>query len=109
MTSAEIVKALREDCKTCGEGWGCESGVNPLGLYCANKDAADLIERLEKEKAALLEYAKKSVGCEQCANYRPRCDAVDCNQCAEDCPCQTCKRGSEWEWRGLEDNDELPC
>ena len=60
-------------------------------------------ERLEKEKAALLEYVKKSARCEQCASYRPQCDAVLCVFCAEDCPCQKCKRGSEWEWKGLED------
>lgn len=51
MTSAEFVKALREDCKTCSENSTCENGVNWAGLYCAVRDAADLIERLEKEKA----------------------------------------------------------
>ena len=51
MTHAEIVKALHEECKTCSENSICENGVNLAGLYCANKDAADLIERLEKEKA----------------------------------------------------------
>lgn len=50
MTPEEIVQALREDCKTCSENSVCENGVNLAGLYCANKDAADLIERLEKEE-----------------------------------------------------------
>jgi hypothetical protein len=55
MTSEEIVKALREDCKTCSESLICENGTNLAGLYCANKDAADLIERLTAENAALRE------------------------------------------------------
>lgn len=53
MTSEEIVKALREDCKTCSESLICENGTNLAGLYCANKDAADLIERLTAENADL--------------------------------------------------------
>ena len=51
MTPAEIVKALREDCKTCSENSICLNDFNSAELHCANKDAADLIERLEKEKA----------------------------------------------------------
>ena len=51
----ELVKALREDCKTCSENPICENGTNLAGLYCANKDAADQIERDQKEIAALRE------------------------------------------------------
>jgi hypothetical protein len=57
MTPAEIVKALREECKTCSENSVCENGVNLAGLYCANKDAASLIERLTAENTALREGA----------------------------------------------------
>lgn len=53
MTEKEIVQALREDCKTCSENLVCENGVNLAGLYCANKDAADLIERLTAENVVL--------------------------------------------------------
>lgn len=53
MTSEEIVKALREDCKTCSESLICENGTNLAGLYCANKDAADLIERMTADVADL--------------------------------------------------------
>ena len=49
----ELVKALREDCKTCSENPICENGTNLAGLYCANKDAADQIERDQKEIEAL--------------------------------------------------------
>ena len=51
MTSTEIVKALREECKTCCEISACMNGTNLAGFYCATSDAADLIERMEKEKA----------------------------------------------------------
>ena len=125
MTPAEIVKALRcaatvqtgnEPCESCpfyeneqlDAEWAEKLGTTEW--HSCDSDAvglaaADLIEQLEKEKAALLKYAKKSAGCEQCANYRPRCDAVDCNQCAEDCTCPKCKRGSKWEWKGLKPDE----
>ncbi len=51
----ELVKALREDCKTCSENPICENGTNLAGLYCANKEAADQIERDQKEIAELRE------------------------------------------------------
>ena len=53
LKSEELVKALREDCKTCSENPICENGTNLAGLYCANKDAADQIERDQKEIAEL--------------------------------------------------------
>lgn len=49
----ELVKALREDCKTCSENQICENGTNLAGLYCANKDAADQIEHDRREIAEL--------------------------------------------------------
>lgn len=55
----ELVKALREDCKTCSENPICENGTNLAGLYCANKDAADQIERDQKEIADLREKLPK--------------------------------------------------
>lgn len=62
MKGNEIVKALREECKTCSESPICENGTNLAGLYCANKDAANLIERLTAENTALRE---KELGCRQ--------------------------------------------
>ena len=55
----DLVKALREDCKTCSENPICENGTNLAGLYCANKDAADQIERDQKEIAELREKLPK--------------------------------------------------
>lgn len=68
MTRQEIVQALREDCKTCSENSVCENGVNLAGLYCANKDAADLIERLTAENADLrkeIEWKDSVIDCAQ--------------------------------------------
>ena len=124
MTNGEIVKALRctssvhqdkVNCKTCPfyctekvpEEWVERIQCSELpacdidGVALA---AADLIERLEKEKAALLEYVKNSTKCEQCANNRPQCDAVDCFLCVGDCPCKKCEHGSRWDWKGLVEN-----
>ena len=63
----ELVKALREDCKTCSENPICENGTNLAGLYCANKDAADQIEHDRREIAELreeLENLKKPLDVE---------------------------------------------
>lgn len=46
-------EALRKDCKTCSESPICENGTNLAGLYCANKDAAEIIERDQKVIAEL--------------------------------------------------------
>ena len=55
MTGKEIIQALREECKTCSERLVCKNGTNLVGFYCGNKEAADLIERLTAENAALRE------------------------------------------------------
>lgn len=101
MTSEEIVRTLRkcvrEDCTNCslnGDWRHCHD--------CLSIEAADLIERLEKEKAALLGYAKKSAGCEQCKHDGPQCDAVCCVACKKECACVGCKKGSKWEWKGVD-------
>ena len=63
----DLVKALREDCKTCSENPICENGTNLAGLYCANKDAADQIEHDRREIAELreeLENLKKPLDVE---------------------------------------------
>lgn len=123
MKPAEIAKALRctatvqtgdEPCASCQfNRLEALTEVQKAQLHCEEWHscdvdgialaAADLIERLEKEKAALLEYVKKSAGCEQCTNNRPQCDVIDCFLCVEDCTCKKCKHGSKWERKGLED------
>ena len=122
MTNGEIVKALRctssvhqdkVDCKTCPfyctekvpEEWVERIQCSELpacdvdGVALA---AADLIERLEKEKAALLERVKIFEGCDTCKNYNPMCCAEECGACVKKCPCASCTFGSKWEWKGPE-------
>lgn len=67
-------------------------------LILDERDMEKLVFALDLAAAA-----KKSAGCGQCANYRPRCDAVDCFQCAEDCACASCKKRSRWEWKGVDE------
>lgn len=55
MTCDDIVKSLREECETCSENSVCRNGVNLAGLYCANSDAADLIENQQNHIRALLQ------------------------------------------------------
>lgn len=117
MTSEEIVKALREDCKTCSESLICENGTNLAGLYCANKDAADLIERLTAENAALKKEIRKT-GCMFCARFEDCPEGFkptgqeDCDNCAKkpDCACMKCSgigsSSDNWEWRGAPEAPE---
>lgn len=113
MMGKEIVRALRcistacnatdRNCPECGyfrKWFGCD--VDRLST-----DAADAIERLRAENAALLEYAKTMQECEMCKNDSfchlrdPMKD--DCKHCqrASDCPCQKCEENNCWAWRGL--------
>lgn len=128
MTPAEIAKALRcaatvqtgdEPCASCPfcqvemlteaqkaqlhcEEWrGCD--VDGVALA-----AADLIERLEKEKAALMEIAKARPICATCKHHIG-CKAVelaDCRRCIrrKDCVCVQCVGWAKWEWKGLVEN-----
>ena len=135
MTSEEIVKALREDCKTCSESLICENGTNLAGLYCANKDAADLIERVtadvadlrkelewkdmvivlaqreqakaEAERDAAIADLKISSGCTSCKYHCS--DTIFCRDCTkkQNCKCISCSLGlPNWEWRGLPEAPE---
>ena len=117
MTDKEIVQALREECKTCSESPICENGTNLAGLYCANKDAANLIECLTAENAALKKEIRKA-GCMFCARFEDCPEGFkptgqeDCDNCAKkpDCACMKCSGiGSStdnWEWRGAPEEGE---
>ena len=79
MTEKEIVKALRCCAKGLGHDDACENckvGEIQDRREYTEFAAANVIERLTAENAALREYVKKSARCEQCASYRPQCDAV---------------------------------
>lgn len=117
MTRQEIVQALRcistvcratdRDCLKCGyfrKWFGCD--VDRLST-----DAADLIERLTAENAALKKEIRKA-GCMFCARFGDCPEGFkptgqeDCDNCAKkpDCACMKCSGiGSStdnWEWRG---------
>lgn len=125
MKEKEIMQALREECKTCSESPICENGTNLAGLYCANKDAANLIERLtaenaalrekqaeaEAERDALLEQIKARRSCLDCKHFDycefDNATVIECMNCVtKNCPCAGCGNSSHWEWRGLPDAPE---
>lgn len=62
MTDKELARKLLKDCTDCSENQWCAHGMYGLGMYCANKDAADAIERLIAEKARLAERLDESTG-----------------------------------------------
>ena len=118
MTSEEIVQALR----CCQFGEPCDRCPVVRDQNCVNvmhKCAADLIERLtaenaalrekqaeaEAERDALLDIAKNGKDCDTCKHcevcVQPGIDVAHwCDRCVEKCPCHGCG-GDHWEWRGL--------
>ena len=138
MTWQEIVQALRctstpgslhEDCTGCPyyrkeqldaelkEKLGVDTwpscDVNKVGM-----DAADLIERLTAENAALKKEIRKA-GCMFCARFEDCPEGFkptgqeDCDNCTKkpDCACMKCSGiGSStdnWEWRGAPEAPEV--
>lgn len=110
MTDKEIVQALRCCAKKLGHDDKCENcrvGEIQDRREYIEFAAANVIERLTAENAALLEYAKTMQECETCKNdsfchlRNPMKD--DCKHCqrASDCPCQKCEENNCWAWRGL--------
>lgn len=138
MTAQEIVRALQctstpgslhEDCTGCPyyrkeqldavlkEKLGVDTwpscDVNKVGM-----DAADLIERLTAENAALKKEIRKA-GCMFCARFEDCPEGFkptgqeDCDNCTKkpDCACMKCSGiGSStdnWEWRGAPEAPEV--
>ena len=72
--------------------------------------AADLIERMEKEKAALIDAASPRKLCgickhdSWCADHG--CNGNLCEECScySACPCSNCLSSQKWEWKGLVEN-----
>ena len=110
MKEKKIVKALR----CCQFGEPCDRCPVVRDQNCVNvmhKCAADLIERLTAENAALREYAKLFAGCDTC-RHRNYCKTdCPCDECEQDvkgnCYCKDCERGSNWGWRGLPEVPEV--
>lgn len=105
MNKLEIAEALRNECSNCSERNSCDNGKFPGG-YCPNTDAADLIEAQAGEIDELREALSDAIAdlkataqeyntCSGCAS---RCED---DELPEDAPdCSTCKRQSNWRWRG---------
>lgn len=112
MTPAEIVKSLR-CCAEIGECEKCPIDAEATWDDCRKRDveAADMIERMTAENAALKKEIRKA-GCMFCARFEDCPEGFkptgqeDCDNCAKkpDCACMECSgigsSSDNWEWRG---------
>lgn len=112
MTPAEIVKSLR-CCAEIGECEKCPIDAEATWDDCRKRDveAADMIERMTAENAALKKEIRKA-GCMFCARFEDCPEGFkptgqeDCDNCAkkQDCACMECSgigsSSDNWEWRG---------
>lgn len=113
MTDKEIVQSLR----CCKFGEPCDRCPVVDNENCVNvmhKRAADLIEHLTAENAALKKEIRKA-GCMFCARFEDCPEGFkptgqeDCDNCAKkpDCACMKCSGiGSStdgWKWRGTQE------
>lgn len=111
MTTNDLLQALARlrvetgslACLGCGHEHNCSThGCTIL------RAAADLIERLEKERNALIEAANSRKLCEICKNdsycFDARCTENTCDDCYQYrvCPCSNCLSHPKFEWKGLE-------
>ena len=128
MTSEEIVQALRCCAKRIGHDDACENCK--VGEIQDRREyiefaAANVIERLtaenaalrekqakaEAERNALIEQIKERHDCLDCKhNDFCKYDGAiffDCMNCVtKNCPCAGCCYSSRWEWRGLPEEPE---
>ena len=112
MTPAEIVKSLR-CCAEIGECEKCPIDAEATWDDCRKRDveAADMIERMTAENAALKKEIRKA-GCMFCARFEDCPEGFkptgqeDCDNCAKkpDCACMECSgigsSSDNWDWRG---------
>ena len=112
MTNEEIVQALR----CCKFGEPCDRCPVVRDQNCVDvmhKCAADLIERLTAENAALREKqaeveAERDAAladiadARSCKTCKYACDTRDCSSCkSKTCKCRECHLDKNaWEWRG---------
>ena len=113
MTGKELAQALRCCAKGLGHDDACENCK--VGEIQDRREyiefaAANAIERLTAENAALLGYVKLFAGCDMCRHSNYCKTDCPCDECEQDvkgnCYCKDCERGSNWEWRGLPEAPE---
>lgn len=94
----------------------CNARIKELEDLCGR--LADEKKQLERERNAAVDDLKSLHTCETCRyeifagsprKYTCQIEDFDCDECSEKgCPCMFCRRGSNWEWRGVKedvDND----
>ena len=136
MTYTEVIESLRccfgfGTCSECKAKSMMEEDPLPCKLICKDRlglDAADLIERLTAENAALgkeIEWKDMVIALAQkeqakaeaerdaaladladarsCKTCKYACDTRDCSSCkSKTCKCRECHLDKNaWEWRGL--------
>lgn len=75
-------------------------------LQAENAELQKRIERLEREKDALLKDLRATDPCDNCKHCGTawECDG-DCSFCyhSETCQCRECDDDSHWEWAGIKE------
>lgn len=71
-----------------------------------NSDRIRLMERvaeLEKENKALLHDLRLAdrIDCDFCKHQNGPCTHEDCHKCSAPCPCGSCRKNSNYVWRGV--------
>ena len=78
-------------------------------LQAENAELQKRIERLEREKDALLKDLRATDPCDNCKHCGTawECDG-DCSFCyhSETCQCRECDDDSHWEWAGIKEDNQ---
>ena len=86
----------------------CPYNGMPCNDLELNRDALALVQQLERERDAAVEQLKEVdrvdlFRCSHCAHDELCNDGLtSCIDCDKDCPCRTCEKGGNWQWRGVE-------
>lgn len=73
-----------------------------------NTEQAERIQQLEAERDAAVKELKRIGNC-LCCEHDNLCTLLfpNCVECEKtDCPCHTCEHRSNWEWRGVQKEDD---
>ena len=109
-TPEEIKKGLKH-CPLCNKS--CPYHKEKDCYEKLHYDSLAYIQQLERERdAAVVQLKEVDVSsyfeCAHC-KHEELCDSPvwPCNDCDnEECPCHTCSEGSNWQWRGVQEEKE---